>query len=234
MKLPIVCPKCMQVDLQRTRPFSTVEFCDDGRYQVTCPHGHTTLTVLQQEKFEVLFEIGAWAILDGYYREAVSSFAASLERFLEYYVRAAVSQTGIDRSKADMAWKTVASQSERQLGAFTFVYLMAVGERPVMLSQKMVQFRNEVVHKGKIPTRQESVEYGQAVLDVVRPAMADAVARFPEGVTDAMFRQVDYGAAAADVEAVATMCVPTILSLTVGTPGHNSVPLDDALRTLKR
>jgi hypothetical protein len=36
----------------------------------------------------VLFDIGANAVVDGYYREAITSFSASLERFYEYFLGA--------------------------------------------------------------------------------------------------------------------------------------------------
>ena len=41
-----------------------------GATNSSAPLGMRQSTVLQQQKFEVLFEIGAHAILDGYYREA--------------------------------------------------------------------------------------------------------------------------------------------------------------------
>ena len=47
--------------------------------QIKCSRSHETTAILQEQKFEILFDIGAHAILDGYYREAVSSFTSSLE-----------------------------------------------------------------------------------------------------------------------------------------------------------
>ena len=55
---------------------SKLEFRDDGRYEITCPKGHSSFTIPQQQKFELLFDIGAYAITDGYYREAISSFTS--------------------------------------------------------------------------------------------------------------------------------------------------------------
>lgn len=72
-----------------------VEFRDDGLYKVACPRGHVTVTAIQEQKFEVLFDLGAMALLDGYTREAVSSMAASLECFFEYYVLAISLKHGI-------------------------------------------------------------------------------------------------------------------------------------------
>jgi hypothetical protein len=77
VKLPLTCAQCMVENISEAHPVASVEFRDDGRYEVQCPRGHRSITILQQQKFEVLFQIGAYAIADGYYREAVSSFASS-------------------------------------------------------------------------------------------------------------------------------------------------------------
>ena len=92
MRLLIPCMQCFQeLGAQMGHPndeCARVEICDDGKYEVTCTRGHKETVILQQQKFEILFEIGAHAIIDGYYREAVSSFAASLERFYEFSIKA--------------------------------------------------------------------------------------------------------------------------------------------------
>jgi len=80
MRLMVSCMQCLQEFGKPSNEFARVEFRDDGRYELTCSVGHTTTTILQQQKFEVLFEIGAYAILDGYYREAVSSFSTTGQR----------------------------------------------------------------------------------------------------------------------------------------------------------
>ena len=33
-----------------------------------------------------------------------------------------------------------------------------------LLPEKMIKFRNEVIHKGKIPNKEEAIKYGDAVL----------------------------------------------------------------------
>lgn len=52
-----------------------------------CQKGHKNFVILQEERFETLFQIGANAIIDGYYREAVNSFTTSLERFYEFSIK---------------------------------------------------------------------------------------------------------------------------------------------------
>ena len=89
---------------------------------------------------------------------------------------------GIDEQVFKKTWKLVASHSEWQLGAFIFIYTTEFGTPPTLLSNRKVQFRNEVIHKGKIPTRQEALDYGQAVLDVIRPILKQVKEKYPEGV----------------------------------------------------
>ena len=235
MKLPLICPRCMIDDIGSARPIAAVEFRDDGRYEVACPKGHRAITLLQQQKFELLFDIGAYAVADGYYREAVSSFAASLERFYEFFIRALMLQKGIDPQVIDSAWKMVAAQSERQLGGFTLLYALEFGRPPQLLSNDRVAFRNDVIHKGRIPTRAEALDYGQAVLNVVRPILKEAQERFPEGVKKTVFRQVSQSRTTADQgQPAATMAISTIISLSVADASHHARSLEEAVAGLVR
>lgn len=147
----------------------SMELNDEGRYEVRCNKGHLTIAMLQQEKFEVLFDLGAMALLDGYSREAVASMAASLERFYEFCTRIYLHKRGISLETVDILWKQVSKQSERQLGMYYATYLFENGEMPPVFSGRMVEFRNEVIHKGKIPKRSETVQYAEAILKIILP-----------------------------------------------------------------
>ncbi len=153
MKLLISCQKCLTEEKINDLNFVEVEMCDDGIYKMTCDNGHESTTFLQEQKFEILFDLGAMAFMDGYYREAVSSFAASLERFYEFCVEAILSSKNIDYEQYLKTWKMVAAQSERQTGAYYFLYLNEFGEAPAAAEQKQVEFRNNVIHKGYIPKK---------------------------------------------------------------------------------
>lgn len=161
------------------------ELQDSGLYRLTCPNGHETIACLQNMKFEVLFELALHAILDGYYREAVSSFTSSMERFFEFYVKLDCSRHGVSEAATGDAWKEVASQSERQLGAFIFSYLSATGQAPKLLSKPHVELRNRVIHKGQIPTKEEAIRFGEAVAEVIGHALSDLVARDAEAIQEA-------------------------------------------------
>ena len=230
MRLLVPCMQCFQELGRPTEEFSHVGFRDDGRYEIKCSLGHETTTVLQQQKFEVLFDIGAHAILDGYYREAVSSFTSSLERFYEFALRVFLEQASKSDELFQNCWKKVTNQSERQLGAFVFLWASNFGESPELLSNPQVSFRNEVIHKGKIPTSEESIRYGNSVLGVLRPKMLALRERFAEEVSKVTFYHLrDCRSDSDNGKTVSTMGVSTIVSLTCGEISHHTMSLEEHL-----
>ena len=230
MRLLVSCMQCFQEFGRPTEEFSHVEFCDNGRYEIRCSFGHETTTILQQQKFEVLFEIGAHAILDGYYREAVSSFTSSLERFYEFSLRLFLQKSSGSDALFQNCWKNVASQSERQLGAFVFLWALNFGKSPELLSNRQISFRNDVIHKGKIPTKEEAIKYGNAVLDVLRPKIVEIKGQFAEEVTKLTFYHLrDARSDLDDGKQVSTMGISTIVSLTSGDPLHHQQSVEEHL-----
>jgi hypothetical protein len=167
MKLLMLCAACGLVGDNVAELLNYVELRDDAYYEVECSRGHRRSVVLTQEKFAILFESGAMALLDGYTREAVSSFAAAPERFYEYWIRAVLLASGTSPEVLDTCWKLVIRQSERQYGAFCLLYQREYGRVPAVLSQQHTEFRNGVVHRGYIPTRDEVVVYASDVLKIV-------------------------------------------------------------------
>ena len=116
----------------------------------------------------MLFDIALNAIVDRYYRKSVSSFAASVERYYEFAIRVLAKNRHIAPDIFDTSWKMVAAQSERQLGAYVFLYTVSFGEVPVSLSTKMVQLRNNVIHKGALPNLPEVLSFGEASYDLIQ------------------------------------------------------------------
>lgn len=174
MKIPISCHSCYKE--QKDSPNEVIQiyyiyqyFKEDGLYHLECPLGHKTKIPFLGHRFEFLYELGLYAILDGYFREAVASFTSSLERFYEFYINFIVFKDKIPESDFDKTWKIIANQSERQLGAFIFAYLKENSSSPELLSNSNIEFRNNVIHKGKFPNKEEALKYGKAVLDVIHP-----------------------------------------------------------------
>ena len=148
---------------------ATAEYNDSGVFYFTCSNGHQSVSILQQDRFELLFEIACNAINDGYYREAVTSFASSLERFYEYAINVICNAREIPTSSFDPCWKAVKVSSERQLGAFVFLWLAAFAESPGLLAGERAKFRNDVVHNGLIPTKDEAIRFGECIYGVIAP-----------------------------------------------------------------
>jgi hypothetical protein len=189
MKILVTCAVCVR-DLAnapsigglKVLSWATVTTRDDGAYDLVCPRGHPYVATVHVEKYSLLFELGLHAILDGYHREAVSAFSAALERFYEYYIQIVCRTRNISQTKLLEAWKSVDAQSERQLGAFVFVYLLENGTAPSLLSSNMVKFRNRVIHKGFIPDEPEALRYGEAVLSLLRDYSGDLESKYGEAI----------------------------------------------------
>lgn len=160
MKIIVRCPECGSDE-----EAALLEIGNENLHQVKCDKGHESFLVITQHKHEVLFEVGSYAIVDGYYREAISSFSASLERYYEFFIK--VLSVGLSSSEFQKVWKQVASQSERQLGGYLFIYLNVFRTSPEILSQPLVKLRNSVIHKGHIPNRAEAVKFGKAVAKII-------------------------------------------------------------------
>lgn len=222
MRLKLTCNQCTiealsnNIDEFNSSLFEkfNILFRDDGCYEFTCHSGHKTTTILQQQKFEILFEIGAHAILDGYYREAVSSFTASLERFYEFSIRILLEESTGSDYLFQSIWKSVSSQSERQLGAFIFLWANRFKSPAEILPQKMIQFRNEVIHKGKIPTRTEAIKYGDSVLECIKPKLKILHENFEEQIFNSVSRHIqECRNANSNQTSVSTTAINTIISL---------------------
>jgi hypothetical protein len=231
MKIRAICIQCAKEDIHNISRVH-VDVRDDSVYEFICSRGHHCVFTVQEQKFEILFEIGANAIVDGYYREAVSSFASSLERFHDFYIRAALADNKIPQEAIDSSWRIISKQSERQLGAFIFLYTLLNRRSPMILPNDRMAFRNRVIHEGKIPTRDEAIEFGQAVLDVVRPLMLEAKKNFPKGV-DAVVVAHLRKAAEGLPPSRGGMTIPTIISLTAGEVSYHDTPLAEHIKRIE-
>jgi hypothetical protein len=90
MKTRLLCPECAQA-AGGIGAFFIETIREDGLYAGKCPKGHGLLVATQTLRHEMLFEIALNAIKDGYYREAISSFAAAVERLFEFALQARAS-----------------------------------------------------------------------------------------------------------------------------------------------
>jgi hypothetical protein len=167
VKTNIICPECSQATGGHA-VFHVEAIRDDGLYTGKCPNGHGLLVATQTLRHEMLFEIGLNAITDGYSREAISSFAAATERFFEFAIRVMGRNRNVAAKVFDCAWREVSSRSERELGAYVFLYVTSFGEVPTLLGRSMVELRNNVIHKGMLPTKEQASSFGKAAYGVIQ------------------------------------------------------------------
>jgi phage FluMu protein Com len=178
MKFPFRCPSCGALN--------PIEYKADDHYKFECHRcNQMNEALIKKEKFELLFEFGSWAFLDGYYREAVANFATSLERFLEFWIRTIRHKYSVSDEHFEKMWKLIPKQSERQLGAFAMLYLFETGAFPHFLNSNRLKtkFRNDVVHAGKIPSIDETVAYADLVFELIRSLLIELYNIAPTYVT---------------------------------------------------
>lgn len=182
MKVPAECPRCREIEERRQsmhdvnsgqrrshRPtLYLAEMASGdlhaGKLTVRCDQDHVTVVTLPIPAFELLFDFGCSALLDGYSREAVTSFAASFERFQEFGCRLLLARRNVSAEGIDAWWKEVATNSERQFGSFVALWIAEFRLPPPALPRKLVELRNDCVHKGRIPFDGDAKDYGEAVL----------------------------------------------------------------------
>lgn len=213
MRITMTCFSCLLA--YRRISMATVEVRDDGFYDFTCDMGHKTLTKVQEQPFEILYEIGANAILDGYYREGVSSFAASLERFYEFAFLALGLHAGHRLDLLEKAWSPLKASSERQLGAFVALWTTVLGTVPKLLPDGKAgrEFRNDVIHKGKIPSRDEATKFGDVVLNLLRDQVQELRNKCKESVERLVALRLERMPAKPGAESAGTTSISTIVSL---------------------
>lgn len=201
MLLDLICFDCFMEQVDKGVPKTTSgepimtpleEVNNTGIYEVNCNKGHKSKTIIDNIDFEILFEYGINAIADGYYREAVSSITSSMERYFEFFIKAALRASKIEFATIDKVWKNISSQSERQLGAYVMLYTQTFGEEPLLLSSnKEVPFRNSVIHKGYIPTKSEATDFGNSVMQIIETSLIKLKSKFPD-VTNDVFDYYGY------------------------------------------
>ena len=161
MRTWTLCSQCA-TDMPGAETKVYVELNDALLFDTKCPRGHPILQTLETTRFSLLFDFGIAAMSDGYFREAVSSFAAAVERLHEFSIRVICKRRGVSIDMFDKGWKDIASQSERQLGAFSMLYLSQAKCPPSLIDSK---FRNKVIHKGYLPNAIETFKYAKEVHD---------------------------------------------------------------------
>ncbi|PIR37878.1 MAG: hypothetical protein COV35_08085 [Alphaproteobacteria bacterium CG11_big_fil_rev_8_21_14_0_20_39_49] len=177
------CMTCFQEEGIPPEEFHLFPLNDDIAFIQECSKGHKNFVIYQTLKFELLFEIATNALIDGYADASCSRFAASLERFYEFYTKAILLYSGLSLDRIDEMWKPLKKLSERQYGAFSVAWEMDVINRrdnnikielPIknrIGKMDFIQFRNEVIHNGYIPPLSETKEYAYIIYSFIEETL---------------------------------------------------------------
>ena len=234
MQVHLYCPDCLaeiaelgqKNGLENLPPiYSDVnELLNVGVYTVNCPKGHTGKVVLNNLNFELLYDLGINAIGDRYYREAVASMTSALERFYEFFIKTTWRIQGVAYAVIDNNWKEMASQSERQLGAFIVACTALFGETAPVMGNNAKSFRNNVIHKGEIPIREKTMDYAKTILELIDGPLGELQKAHMEAVTEAYNHYAPHYEPTSEDENVLTINHPTIVC------ANDCLPEDDMRR----
>lgn len=212
-----------------------IEVNDDNLYEYECSRGHKTFSQLQEQKFELLFDLSALALLDGYAKEAVSTIASSYERFIEFYIKVICISKSIPFDNFIKTWKTMVKQSERQVGAFYILQLLEFGDTKFTMNENWINFRNKVIHQGYIPKSEEAIEYGEYILSNIFSILKELQSKHPESIKKALFLRVSRkGEKVMENISISSGSIPTIISLrSVHSNDYGNTTFKEALESIK-
>jgi hypothetical protein len=132
-------------------------------YELCCPNGDKAVVQLGNPKHEILFQMGAYSLLDGIYRDAVSTFGSSLEEFWEFSFQV------ISASKGEQV--PVPRVRRGRKIRFENAWREVFKTEPAVLTAEEYEIRNRVMHEGYVPTEEEAFDFGNQILVRVSPAM---------------------------------------------------------------
>lgn len=212
MKIPVLCMECFFDN--KVYEIRDVEMNNDGLFEYECKNGHKRVTILQIEKFEALFDIGVEAFMNGYRTEAVACMTASLERFFEWFIYVVCLKNDIDYDLIDEAWKPLSNASQRQLGAYLLMYLREFNECAPKIDNNKTGFRNNVLHKGYIPSHEEVLDYGEYILKYIRTVLDRMGNDYRDYYHTKFLNQIEILRSKYSNVQSSTMAIPTVIGLT--------------------
>lgn len=161
MKHYSMCIECEELKVPGA-VWAVGELTNDLYAICTCPTGHKSLSGLMHHVPDVLFISAIRAFRNECYSESILSFTAAFERTCELFFKAFCLKHGSTAEIIDQMWKELKNQSERQYGSFCLAYCIIAGAA-WKADTKQVTFRNDVVHKGYIATRDETECYASYI-----------------------------------------------------------------------
>ncbi len=161
--------------------------------EFVCPKGHITIGIHQNMQYEFLLDMGIDDLARNNYRGAFLNFVAAEERFFEFFIETICAKRQVPYATFNDTWKQLKNLSERQYGAFCFLYLLEFNAAPYDTEKEKVeneithkkhtlkQLRNKVVHQGYKPTENETKFYGDFIIHRISD-MVEHLKKSPEAI----------------------------------------------------
>ena len=162
MKIFALCMECQKELGHPSFEPIFADYYDQAVAYIECSRGHKSAILLQSQKFEILLESAANALLEGYTIEAASSLSAAYERFFEFSINVLCEKNLISIQSLEETFKQVSKYSERQIGGFLYLHLVTFGKN-YALNTKISEMRNKIIHQGYIPTPKEVINFGELI-----------------------------------------------------------------------
>ncbi len=128
MKVFTMCMECQKELGHPSFEPIIADYYEEALAFIECSRGHKSAILLQSQKFEVLLESAANALIEGYTLEAASSLSSAYERFFEFAINVFCKKSNISKEALAETYRQVSKQSECQIGGFLFLYLIVFGK----------------------------------------------------------------------------------------------------------
>lgn len=164
MKYPVMCHQCDDTEF-----FTSIEMNEKFMTgtEITCPHGHKNLFINSTPRFELLFQKAIEAYKEEFYLECFQSLYAGYESFKKDFVLAYIFETSRDLEISKEIEKKI-NRSESINGAFQIAYFSKFNESfNYDISDKLVRFRNQVIHKGIMPNKENCNKLGNKLFEMI-------------------------------------------------------------------
>lgn len=160
MKIAVSCGSCnekVSVEIDGEKRFVT--YC--------CTAEHRNMLIIQSHKSEILFDRGCIFYHKGYYREAIFNFYGALEKYRELFINFLLLNGKFSDANITKLWKEI-KLSERQYGAYCLMQIIAKSESDMPNNKKIIEMRNDVIHGGKLPTKNAAYKFGEIVFTLIQ------------------------------------------------------------------
>lgn len=118
-------------------------------------------------RFQVLFDFATHYFANGDYRSCLINAQCALERYREFFIRLVLAKHCLKDEDIASYFKSMSKQTERQIGAFNTVFLLNRKQISSDISNKMTSYRNDVIHKGTFPNKDQTFVFCKRVIDII-------------------------------------------------------------------